>query len=74
MNIEEIIEHVEALGDVLAFRPQPGDGSPEISWGDVFFYYAPDGSSPTLSRSRRSSRRTTPTTARLAWTDPTPSA
>ncbi|MEV0340147.1 DUF6194 family protein [Nocardia sp. NPDC050713] len=26
--------------------PQPGDGSPDISWGDAFFYYAPDGVVP----------------------------
>jgi hypothetical protein len=46
MTADEIIEHVEALGGVLTLRPQPGDGSPEISWGDVFFYYAPDGVVP----------------------------
>jgi hypothetical protein len=33
-------------GGVLALRPTPGDGSPEISWGDTFFYYAPDGAVP----------------------------
>ena len=37
MRIEEIVEAVEALGGVLTLRPQPGDGSPEISWGDLFF-------------------------------------
>ena len=46
MSIEEIIEYIDSLGGVLALRPQPGDGSPEISWGDVFFYYAPDGVIP----------------------------
>jgi Family of unknown function (DUF6194) len=46
MNIDEIIEYIDALGGVLALKPQPGDGSPEISWGDVFFYYAPDGVVP----------------------------
>ena len=46
MNIEEITEYVESLGDVLTLRPGPGDGSPEISWGDLFFYYAPDGVVP----------------------------
>jgi hypothetical protein len=46
MRIEEIVEAVEALGGVLTLRPQPGDGSPEISWGDLFFYYAPDGVVP----------------------------
>ncbi|MGH3490616.1 MAG: DUF6194 family protein [Actinopolymorphaceae bacterium] len=42
MSIDDIIGHVEAMGGVLTLRPQPGDGSPEVSWGDVFFYYAPD--------------------------------
>jgi hypothetical protein len=46
MNIDEIIDHVAALEGVLILRPGPGDGSPEISWGDVFFYYAPDGQVP----------------------------
>ena len=42
MSIDEIIDHVEGLGGVLTLRPQDGDGSPEIAWGDAFFYYAPD--------------------------------
>lgn len=46
MRIDEIIEYIEALGGVLTLRPRPGDGTPEISWGDVFFYYAPDGVVP----------------------------
>jgi len=46
MDIEEIIVHVTGLGDVRTLRPQPGDGSPEISWGDAFFYYAPDDQVP----------------------------
>jgi hypothetical protein len=46
MRIDDIIEFIDALGGVLILKPQPGDGSPEISWGDVFFYYAPDGVVP----------------------------
>ena len=46
MNIDDIIEHVTGLGGVLTLQPQSGDGTPEISWGDVFFYYAPDGQLP----------------------------
>jgi Family of unknown function (DUF6194) len=46
MEIGDIIEQVEAMGGVLTLRPQAGDGSPEIAWGDVFFYYAPDGVVP----------------------------
>ncbi|UOQ87696.1 DUF6194 family protein [Agromyces endophyticus] len=46
MSIDEITEYVESLGDVLTLRPQPGDGTPEIAWGDRFFYFAPDGVVP----------------------------
>ena len=46
MDIEEIVDGVEALGGVLTLRPREGDGSPAISWGDLFFYYAPDGVVP----------------------------
>src|SRR3712207_9235364 len=46
MRMEEVIAHVEGLGGVLTLRPRPGDGSPEVSWGDAFLYYAPDGVVP----------------------------
>jgi hypothetical protein len=46
VTIEEITRFVESLGDVLTVRPGPGDESPEIVWGDLFFYYAPDGQVP----------------------------
>jgi hypothetical protein len=46
VSIDEIIEFLEDLGGVLTLRPAPGDGSPEIAWGDTFFYYAPDGKVP----------------------------
>ncbi len=46
MGIDEIIEFLEGQGGVLTLRPRPGDGSPEISWGDAFFCYAPDGAVP----------------------------
>ena len=42
MNIEEIAEFVQSLGDVFTVRPARGDGSPEVAWGDLFLYYAPD--------------------------------
>lgn len=47
MTIDEIIGFIDGLDGVLILRPAPGDGSPEISWGDTFFYYAPDGVIPT---------------------------
>ncbi|MCI2422042.1 DUF6194 family protein [Saccharopolyspora sp. K220] len=46
MDVGEIIKFLDGLGGVLTLRPAPGDGSPEISWGDAFFYYAPDGVVP----------------------------
>lgn len=50
MTQEEIIDFVDGLDGVLSIRPAPGDGSPEISWGDTFFYYAPDGVMPTTTQ------------------------
>ncbi|WP_280263866.1 DUF6194 family protein [Nocardia wallacei] len=50
MSIDEIIEFIESLGGVLTLRPGPGDGTPEIAWGDAFFYYAPDGQVPTTGQ------------------------
>lgn len=46
MSIEEIRAYVEGLGGVLTLAPGPGDGTPELAWGDLFFYYAPDGVVP----------------------------
>jgi hypothetical protein len=46
LSIDDIIEHLTALEGVLVLQPGPGDGAPEVSWGDVFFYYAPDGEIP----------------------------
>ena len=46
--MDEVIAFVVALPGTISLRPQPGDGSPEISWGDVFFYFAPDGVVPTV--------------------------
>lgn len=46
MTIDEITDYVNGLGGVLALAPTEGSESPEISWGDTFFYYAPDGVVP----------------------------
>ena len=48
--MDEIINFVAGLDGVLTLRPAPGDGSPEISWGDTFFYYAPDGVIPAATQ------------------------
>lgn len=50
MGVDEIIKFVDRLGGVLILSPQRGDGSPEISWGDTFFYYAPDGVVPKATQ------------------------
>ncbi|MFI7613677.1 DUF6194 family protein [Nonomuraea terrae] len=50
MDVDEIIKFIDDLGGVLTLRPGPGDGSPEISWGDTFFSYAPDGVVPTTTQ------------------------
>jgi hypothetical protein len=50
MGVDEITKFLEDLGGVLTLRPGPGDGSPEISWGDRFFYYAPDGVVPKATQ------------------------
>lgn len=50
MTIDEIIGYIAALDGVLTLRPGPGDGSPELAWGDTFFYYAPDGEVPTRTQ------------------------
>lgn len=46
MTVDEISDFVQALGGVLTLSPAEGDGTPEIAWGDRFFYYAPDGVVP----------------------------
>ncbi|MBF6224943.1 hypothetical protein IU470_07450 [Nocardia abscessus] len=50
MTIDDIIGFVSALDGVLPLTPGPGDGSPEISWGDTFFYYSPDGVVPKTTQ------------------------
>ncbi|NJQ01189.1 DUF6194 family protein [Streptomyces zingiberis] len=44
--MERVIETVRGFDGALVVRPGPGDGSPELAWGDVFFYVAPDGRIP----------------------------
>ncbi|MBO3750088.1 hypothetical protein J5X84_28740 [Streptosporangiaceae bacterium NEAU-GS5] len=50
MTVDEIIGFVDGLDGVLTLRPGPGDGTPEIAWSDVFFYYAPDGVVPATTQ------------------------
>ncbi|MFB7799703.1 DUF6194 family protein [Isoptericola sp. NPDC056134] len=46
-SMEQIIDTVRRLDGAFVLEPRPGDGTPEIAWGDAFFYYAPDGQVPT---------------------------
>ena len=48
--MDEIISFVDGLDGVLTQRAHSGDGSPEIAWGDTFFYYAPDGVMPVATQ------------------------
>ncbi|MEU0026452.1 DUF6194 family protein [Streptomyces sp. NPDC006335] len=41
--MEQIIATVRGFDGALVVVPEPGGDSPEIAWGDAFFYYAPDG-------------------------------
>jgi Family of unknown function (DUF6194) len=50
LTMEEIIAFVDKFEGVLTQRAQEGDGSPEIAWGDTFFYYAPDAVVPGASQ------------------------
>ncbi|GGV14214.1 hypothetical protein GCM10010182_38480 [Actinomadura cremea] len=50
MSIDEIIGFLEGFEGVLALKPGPGDGTPELAWGDAFFYYSPDGTVPTTTQ------------------------
>ncbi|WP_280447072.1 DUF6194 family protein [Nocardia brasiliensis] len=47
MTIDEIIDLLTGLDGILVLAPAPGDSTPEIAWGDKFFYYSPDGVVPT---------------------------
>jgi len=44
--MEQILAEVRSYEGVLELAPQPGSEHPEVSWGDHFFYYAPDGQVP----------------------------
>ncbi|MFC9433415.1 DUF6194 family protein [Nocardia sp. NPDC057030] len=50
MTIDEIIDFVAGLDGVLTLRPTAETEWPEISWGDTFFYYSPDGEIPTRTQ------------------------
>jgi hypothetical protein len=46
MDMEAIIRTVRTFEGAAVLRPAPGSAFPAISWGDAYFYYAPDGVIP----------------------------
>ncbi len=46
MSMDQILETIRAFDGVFELAPVDGGPFPEISWGDHFFYYAPDGQVP----------------------------
>lgn len=46
MELQEIVNTVRGFEGVLVVAPEEGSAFPELAWGDVFFYYAPDGVMP----------------------------
>lgn len=47
MTLDDIVNLVGSFEGTVTQRPREGDGTPEIAWGDAFFYYSPDGTIPT---------------------------
>ena len=50
MSIDDIIALVASFDGTVTQLPREGDGTPEIAWGDAFFYYAPDGRIPEATQ------------------------
>lgn len=46
MSMDQILQTLRSLDGVLELAPGPGSTYPELTWGDHFFYYAPDGRVP----------------------------
>lgn len=46
MTMEQVLTELRGHPGVLELAPTAGSGHPDISWGDYFFYYAPDGEVP----------------------------
>jgi hypothetical protein len=50
MTEDEVIAYVSALPGVVVQLAAEEDGSPQIAWGDSFFYYSPDGTVPAATQ------------------------
>ena len=44
MTQDDLIEFAHGLPGVFVQTASEGDGSPEVAWGDSFFFYDPDNS------------------------------
>ncbi|MEV8167665.1 DUF6194 family protein [Microbacterium paraoxydans] len=44
--MQEIIAEVRSFDGALVVTPEAGSDFPELSWGDAYFYHAPDGRMP----------------------------
>lgn len=47
MTLDQILTEIRSCAGVLELAPQVGSEHPEISWGDFFFYYCPEGELPS---------------------------
>lgn len=41
-----VLSSLRSFEGIHELAPVPGSEHPEVSWGDFFFYYAPDGKTP----------------------------
>lgn len=46
MEMQQIIENIRGFDGALVVAPEAGSDFPELSWGDAYFYHAPDGRMP----------------------------
>lgn len=46
MSIERILSEIRRFDGILEVAPAEGSDALETSWGDHFFYFAPDGAVP----------------------------
>ncbi|SDS47618.1 DUF6194 family protein [Microbacterium paraoxydans] len=46
MEMQEIIAEIRSFDGALVVAPEAGSDFPELSWGDAYFYHAPDGRMP----------------------------
>lgn len=47
VSMNQILLAIRTFDGVLELAPLPGSEHPEVSWGDHFFYCAPDGEVPS---------------------------